>query len=233
MFKKYCGILVLFAISTVAFSQDADKIQPASGNKSLEVINKDGPNSTTELRIENISAVFETVPKNIRISNQEDLNTYKRPILSELNQTRSTYSIYSVESDGKLAYMTATASKKNKSYIVVSDYMQYANRNVDGKTERVGYMIRMRASIYSSSKGIDISGIFPLGVAVKKNKISGSLAIEVHGLSGPDISKYIGSPFSLSEESLIKAVETAAILRSRIYDDGINVRPVVIPAGSN
>lgn len=226
MFKKFCAFIFLFAISNVAFTQGVDQ-------KILDVFNNAKLNSTAELRIDKMSAVFNTVPKNIQISNQDDLNTYKKPILSELNQTRSNYSIYSVESDGKLTYMTATASKKNKIYVVVSDYMQYADRNVDGKSERVGYMIRIRASINSSSNGTDISGIFPLGVAVKKNKISGSLAVEVHGLSGPDISKYIGSPFSLSEESLIKAVETAAILRSRIYDDGINVRPVVIPAGSN
>ncbi len=226
MFKKHCAFIFLFAISNVAFTQGVDQ-------KILDVFKNAKLNSTAELRIDKMSTVFDTVPKNIKISNQDDLNTYKKPILSELNQTRSNYSIYSVESDGKLTYMTATASKKNKIYVVVSDYMQYADRNVDGKPERVGYMIRIRASINSSSNGTDISGIFPLGVAVKKNKISGNLAVEVHGLSGPDISKYIGSPFSLSEESLIKAVETAAILRSRIYDDGINVRPVVIPVGSN
>lgn len=196
-------------------------------------VNNGSVNATTEIRIDKIGDVFNTVPKNIQLVSQEDLNTYKKPILSELNQTRSNYSIYSVESDGRLMYMNATASRRNRSYVVVSDYMQYANRSVDGKSERVGYMIRIRANINSSSNGTDISGIFPLGVAVKNNKISGSLAVEVHGLSGPDISKYIGSPFSLSEESLIKSVETAAILRSRIYDDGINVRPVVIPAGSN
>jgi hypothetical protein len=185
-----------------------------------------GLQPTVELRVDEIPRAFNFVPDEISLQSIETLNTYKQPMLAELNQTRSKYSIYQVETDGKLTLLQSAISRRHRNYVATSDFMQYAERTVNGVPKKIGYRIRMRAEIRSLTNGVDLNGLFRIGIAAKESKINGSLAIEVHGLAGPAISNHVGSPFSLSEESLVKAIESAAILRSKVSDDSVFFIPV-------
>ena len=182
-----------------------------------------------KLRLEDYPRIFDLVPDDAALVALDQVNKYKDPILAELNQTRSYYRVFQIEKDGRLTLLASTVGAKNRKYVVQSDFTQYADKIVDGTPQRVGYLIRIQSDFDSLSNNLDLSGIFPLGVAAKANKISGTLSVQVHGLSGQKIGTLVGQPFALSDESLMKAIESAVILRSKVTEDGIFLLPAVLP----
>jgi len=215
------GILVAaLACSSVATA--AEKIVEVKTINGEKVLNR-----TQSIEVTDYPTLFPLFPEGkVTLASLKD---NKEALLAELGKTEGYYRVYLVESETKASLLSAFLSSAGKHYIAQSDFVQYADKTVNGLKKHVGYLIRIQADISSLEGNTDLSGLFAVGVAAKAKKVSGSLSVQVYGLSGAKIADVVGQPFALTDEALMKAIESAAVLKSRVRDPDIIVRPEELP----
>lgn len=214
------------ALCSSSFAADLVKLKPfniqtVNGIKLL--------NSTQAIAIKDYPAIFDLFPEG-KVT-LDILKANKEALLVELGKTESYYRVYQVEGESKATLLSSLFGAKGKKYVAHSDFIQYSDKKIEGKLKRVGYLIRIQADISSVEGNVDLNGLFALGIAAKTKQVNGSLSVQVYGLSGLKIAEIIGQQFTLTEESLMKAIEGAAVLKSKIRDPDIVVRPEELPDG--
>jgi len=140
--------------------------------------------------------------------------------LDDLPNETVLLTIKSLESDGKVSYLVASAGIKNKTYLITEDYMKYVSVIYQGRVVRVGVGLRARASVRTLDSKVDINGLLPVGISASLNKIKGNLQMEVIGISSRDITNALPLPTTLSQDSVVNAIQALAFIKSRIYDKG-------------
>lgn len=159
----------------------------------------------------------------------DDYLANKKAILGELANHDVYVRAYSVEADGKLTYLTASIAAKGKKIVVQQDYLNYKNVEKDGKTSKVGVVLRVQAELVTKSADVNLSGLFAIGLAVKAGSAAGQLKVQIHGMSGEPVSTLIPLPSEISESSLQTAMQAVASLKAKFYDDKVIIVPQVIP----
>ncbi len=135
----------------------------------------------------------------------------------------------SIDASGKASGIFGKASAETKSVRVLIDYGRYMTAKVGEKSGNIGYLLRLDAEITNFSSDADLSSVFAVGFAAKMGKIQGKIKITTIGLSGKNLDNYISLANSISEDSLLKALENFAILRSKINTDEITINPDWLP----
>lgn len=135
----------------------------------------------------------------------------------------------SIDASGKASGLFGKASAETKSVRVLIDYGRYMTAKVGEKSGNIGYLLRLDAEITNFSSDADLSSVFAVGFAAKMGKIQGKIKITTIGLSGKNLDNYISLANSISEDSLLKALENFAILRSKINTEEITINPDWLP----
>lgn len=216
--KHIIFLSLMTFICNAAFAVD---IGPMNANDIMLI------NAPASISINQYSSLFVLFPEG-KVT-LDVLKANKEALLTELGRTESYYRCYQLESEAKATLLLSFIGSKGKKYVAQSDFMQYTEKEIEGNKKRIGYLIRIQADISSIESNVNLNGLFALGVAAKAKQISGSLAVQIYGLSGNQIAGIVNQQFTLTEESLMRAIEGVAVLKSKIQDTAIIVCPDELP----
>lgn len=154
-------------------------------------------------------------------------------IRKRLTSTRTFISVEKRDSNGSFSYIGAGGKVSKGTYRVTFDYTNYLNRpfNIDEKTSaiaRIGVGLRVTALLDTSSKSVDVSGLLPIGLAAKDNKVSGQIEYYVYGMSNDKISIAAPSPKTLDLSSIQEAFEASAKTKVMFNLDETTLEPYLI-----
>jgi len=154
-------------------------------------------------------------------------------IRKRLTSTRTFISVEKRDSNGSFSYIGAGGKVSKGTYRVTFDYTNYLNRpfNIDEETSaiaRIGVGLRVTALLDTSSKSVDVSGLLPIGLAAKDNKVSGQIEYYVYGMSNDKISIAAPSPKTLDLSSIQEAFEASAKTKVMFNLDETTLEPYLI-----
>jgi hypothetical protein len=149
----------------------------------------------------------------------------KPQILAELSSYESLLRAYSVESDGRLTYLTAGVSGRSKTVLIQQDFVNYKKAIIDGRETRVGVVLRIEAELVTKDRDINLNGLFAIGVALRQGSIAGQLRVQVHGVTGEPIMALIPMPSEVSETSIQHAMQAIATIKALLYDEKVSIIP--------
>ncbi|WP_448552703.1 hypothetical protein [Thalassotalea montiporae] len=156
-----------------------------------------------------------------------------KTIRRRLTSTRTFISVEKRDSSGGFSYVGAGGKVSKGTYRVTFDYTNYMNRDIDiNETTtaigRVGVGLRVTATLDTSSKEVDVSGLLPIGLAAKDNKVSGQIEYYVYGMSNDKISVAAPSPKTLDLSSIQEAFEASAKTKVMFNLDETVLEPYLI-----
>lgn len=154
-------------------------------------------------------------------------------IRKRLTSTRTFISVEKQDSNGSFSYIGAGGQVSKGTYRVTFDYTNYLNKpfQIDDNTSaiaRVGVGLRVTALLDTSSKSVDVSGLLPIGLAAKDNKVSGQIEYYVYGMSNDKISIAAPSPKTLDLSSIQEAFEASAKTKVMFNLDETTLEPYLI-----
>ncbi|MDN3442650.1 hypothetical protein QL898_13540 [Psychrobacter sp. APC 3279] len=193
---------------------------------------------------------FDNSPKNPierKIVTKHWAELEHKQIMELLSNTRAEISVSKVESNGTITYLPGTLTRDKGNYKVIMDYTAYIVDDVidSSYTEfstaiglstkphkigdvRVGVGLRLTANITTNKNNVNLGGLIPLGLAAKSNKVQGYMHVDTIGIRLKGNSGIILSNTTIDESSILKTVETLAIMQSRIADETTHLDPQVI-----
>lgn len=149
-------------------------------------------------------------------------------IRSELDLTETVIQVERIGRSGSITPAIGSISVSKGSYRVSFLYMQYKNEScgTDG-TVRVGVGMVVSAVINTSERKLTLSSLLPLVAAAEDNKVSGSLTVRTIGITSTSsvLSGYVGQNLQLTTESLIKAMESLAVVRAVLESSDARLSP--------
>lgn len=169
---------------------------------------------------------------NIRVE-ADVLSLTSKQIRSRLTSTRTFISVEQRDSSGEFSYIGAGGKVSKGTYRVTFDYVNYLNRNIQlsessSAIGRIGVGLRVTATLDSSSKDVDVSGLLPIGLAAKDKKVSGQIEYYVYGMSNDKISIAAPSPKTLDLSSIQEAFEASAKTKVMFNLDETILEPYLI-----
>lgn len=161
------------------------------------------------------------------------LSLDSKTIRNRLTSTRTFISVEKQNSNGEFNYVGAGGKVSKGTYKVTFDYTNYMNRNIDiddntTAIARIGVGLRVTATLDTSSKEVDVSGLLPIGLAAKDNKVSGQIEYYVYGMSNDKISVAAPSPKTLDLSSIQEAFEASAKTKVMFNLDETSLEPYII-----
>lgn len=162
----------------------------------------------------------------------KSFNGVKKLFQEGLNVAVAESRFLQVDEQGKVSGLFGKVDAKTKKVQIYVDYGRYKiDQKATGEEQKIGYLMRLEAEITNFEAGADISSLFAVGFAAKTGKIQGKIRVLTIGLSGSSLDQYVTTATSISEESLLKAIENMAILKSKINSDEITINPDRLPVG--
>lgn len=146
----------------------------------------------------------------------------------ELDLTETVIQVERVGRSGSITPAFGSVSVSKGTYRVSFLYMQYKNQACGaGGTVRVGVGMEVRAVVETDARKLTLSSLLPLVAAAEDNKVSGSLLVRTIGItSGSSVlSGYVGQNLQLTTESLVKAMESLAVVRAVLESSDANLSP--------
>ncbi|NWA29212.1 hypothetical protein HX866_30435 [Pseudomonas gingeri] len=159
---------------------------------------------------------------------------------SEIRGRLTTYesltTVQKRDSSGGLTYLGSGAKVAKGTYIVTFDYVNSTvqdvefNDGVDRRaTGKIGVGLRITAEITTLSNDVDITGLLPIGLAFRDNKVSGSLRFNAFGLSNDKVASLVPATMqNVDFMGIQKAFEAAATVRLLIGLDETKLEPNLI-----
>lgn len=170
-----------------------------------------------------------------------------KQIMNLLSNTRAEISVSKIDSEGKITYLPGSLTKEKGNYKVIMDYTNYivddvidpsdtVTKEVIGPSTkpykigdvRVGVGLRLTANITTNKNNVNLGGLMALGLAAKSNKVQGYMHVDTIGIRLKGNSGIILSNTTIDESSILKTVETLAIMQSKIADETTHLDPQVI-----
>lgn len=162
----------------------------------------------------------------------KSLLTAKPLIMEGLNVAVAESRFLQIDGKGKVSSLFGKVEASTKKVQIYIDFGRYKiSQDAVGTDLKIGYLLRLEAEITNFAADADISSLFAVGFAAKGGKIQGRVKVTSIGLSGGAIDQYVATATSISEESLMKAIENLAILKSKVNTDEITVNPEKLPEG--
>lgn len=144
-------------------------------------------------------------------------------------------SIAKRDASGNLSYLVAKSTASKGSYRVVMDYTKYRPESVTDSVNqrelglgRIGVGMRMTADIQTHSANVDLSSLFALGVAASTNKLSGTLSVQIIGISSDDVDALTITAAKIDETSIQKTLEGMAAIKAKIADEKTLLTPQIL-----
>ncbi len=161
-----------------------------------------------------------------QIKNEDKLNM--------LNNARAEISVGQRNASGELIYLVAKSTGSIGNYRVIMDYTPYlVDDIIDPLTNkkigdaRIGLGLRLTADIDTKIADINLNSLMALGVAAKLNQIEGSMYVDTIGIKIKN-SGIILSNTTIDETSILKTLETLAVMQSKIDDEDTYLEPQFI-----
>jgi len=147
-------------------------------------------------------------------------------------QTSAVYT-EKIDASGKVTYGPAAVSAEAGSHLIYMDYMKFRPENVLADQKVVGTALvevglRTRIRVVTNTQGLDLGGLFSIGVAAKRNQLRGELSVEVVGLDSKDVTLLVPLTADLSQESLQGAMLAIASIKAKLFDPDVKLRPYVL-----
>lgn len=166
--------------------------------------------------------------KNIRALEKDE-------VLKALSNETVLVVVREMAADGSVTFGPAQLSKKHSQYFVTMDYMKFTTvaiqdplvRELRG-TARLGVGLRIVARITSHSDGVNLGDLISIGVAAQRRQVSGSLSVEIIGISSSEVTATLPLPSEISTASIQAALQAMATIKSKIYDTDTRLSPKVM-----
>ncbi|WP_350655712.1 hypothetical protein [Psychrobacter sp. S1-30-MNA-CIBAN-0213] len=155
-------------------------------------------------------------------------------ILKLLSNTRSEISINKVNAKGEISTPIANSNIGIGDYRVIMDYTPYIIEdaltpdNIKVGDARIGLGLRLTAKITTMEGGINVGSLIALGAAAKANKLQGTLHVDTIGIRLKNNAGMILLNTTIDDTSILKTLETMAVIQSKIGDEGTHLDPQVI-----
>jgi hypothetical protein len=148
-----------------------------------------------------------------------------------MNNTYAKTRFLTMDVQGNVKAFSGTASvdAQIKKIIIQIDSGRYRNADYENHQRKIGYLFRINIELKSFGSNIDVSSLFAIGVAAKAKALDGQIEVQVLGVAGKPLDDYNVMLTSLSEDSLMKAIENTAILKSKISSGELMINPELYP----
>ncbi len=163
------------------------------------------------------------------------LSFYKNRIIQFLPNEAVYVTITKIDSEGAISYGPASVSVSKGQYTVTLDYAKFTTLKVyDGASgscdgfAKVGVGLRVTANIKTNKSNLDIGSLFGLGLAAKRDKLVGTLSVDVIGLESQEITTIIPLPSEISPSSIQTVLQSIATIKSKIYDAHTRLYPQIV-----
>lgn len=161
------------------------------------------------------------------------------------NQT-STTTIKKVSGEGKITYLSATANADAGTYEVVMDFAKYRSEpvydSVNGTGSggastsndtllgygKIGVGVRIKANVETLKSGVDLNGLFALGLAAKQSLLRGTISVDVIGIDSKGVNALLPVGVQLDESSIQASLQSLASIQTKIYDEKVTLTPQLI-----
>jgi hypothetical protein len=97
----------------------------------------------------------------------------------------------------------------------------------------VGVGLRLTASVTVNEGHVDLANLIAIGAAAEARRVSGTLVVQTLGISGPPVSALVPMPSEISGSTIQNAIMALGAIKSRIYDEGTDIRPRVVGVYNN
>jgi hypothetical protein len=152
-----------------------------------------------------------------------------RPYLDQIDES---VTVEMVNTDGSLTSLPVSASMRKGTYRVTYYWYRYRNEpclpnNIGGNAIAIGVGIRVTATVRTSKAGVNISQIIPLAVAVSRERASGNLRVQAHGIASgsSSVSTYLNAAAGLSPDSIRNAVESFGVVKAISETSNVTLSP--------
>lgn len=168
------------------------------------------------LPIETIEVYDDVTKSRIEV---DVLSLESSKIRERLTSTETFISVEKRDSSGSLTYLGSGGRVSRGIYRVTFDYVNYMNQKVtftdsdEVAVGKIGVGLRIIAELETNEDNVDLSGLLPLGLAAKDNKVTGNLKFHVYGISNDKISLAVPTESILDVSSIQKSFESAAAVR--------------------
>lgn len=155
-------------------------------------------------------------------------------ILRLLSNTRSEISINKINAQGEISTPIANSNIGIGDYRVIMDYTPYIVEDAltpEGQKigdARIGLGLRLTAKITTMESGINVGSLIALGAAAKANQLQGTLHVDTIGIRLKNNGGMILLNTTIDDNSILKTLETMAVIQSKIGDEGTHLDPQVI-----
>ncbi|MBI3134383.1 MAG: hypothetical protein HYZ14_06860 [Bacteroidetes bacterium] len=158
----------------------------------------------------------------------------KEEILKLIPHYGMSLTIKTNTTEGGLKFATNALSAKKNSYEMVFDFTAYSSQPIyDNKkqiiaTGKLGVTTRLKANIITKSKNLNLSDLFQIGIYASQEKLTGTLSIEIIGISSPEIVAMIPVPAELNVTSVQSSLQSLAAIKAKIFDESTRLHPQIL-----
>lgn len=158
----------------------------------------------------------------------------KQSILKFLQNEAVSVQITTYNDSGQITYGPASLTGEKGSYTVIMDYVKFTTLKIpndqggcDGFA-KVGIGLRIRANIETRKKGLNLGGLFAIGLQAEQNKLTGTLTIDVIGMESKEITSLIPLPSEISSASIQSVLQSMAAIKSQLYNSETRLYPQIV-----
>ncbi len=158
----------------------------------------------------------------------------KHSILKFLQNEAVSVQITTYNSSGEIIYGPASVTGEKGSYTVIMDYVKFTTLKIpndqggcDGFA-KVGVGLRIRANIETRKKGLNLGGLFAIGLQAEQNKLSGTLTIDVIGMESKEVTSLIPLPSEISPASIQSVLQSMAAIKAQLYNSETRLYPQIV-----
>ena len=173
----------------------------------------------------------EIVCKDIRVLSTKEALDY-------LVNARAHVSVSKIESGFNISYLAGSIARTKGHYRVYMDYTKYVTEDVndadpsgsknmkDNVQYRIGVGLRIAARVETKKKNVDLGGLFKIGFAAGRNDLTGSLQVEVIGVTSAEIDSLVPGLLGTIDEGAIQNImESMAAIKAKFRDPDTIVKP--------
>jgi len=141
---------------------------------------------------------------------------------------------YKFDSSLGVTYGPASLAANKGSYKVILDYVKYREEPIlDSQNNyicqgRVGVGIRMIAEVKTTKADLNLGSLLAIGVAAKAGHLSGTLYVDVIGISSKEVNSLVPMSSVIDETSIQSALQALAAIKSKIFDAETKLSPHII-----
>jgi hypothetical protein len=158
----------------------------------------------------------------------------KESILKLMPNEAVSAQITTYNSSGQITYGPASITGEKGSYTVIMDYVKFTTAKVPNGEEgclgfaKVGIGLRIRANIETRKAGLNLGGLFNIGLQAEKNKLSGTLTMDIIGMESKEVTSLIPLPSEISLASISNVLQSMSAIKAQIYNSETRLYPQII-----